>query len=248
VANFVLVPGFWLGSWAWHTVTKALRARGHEVFPLTLTGVADKKHLSSPDINLDTHTFDVFNFIEYEGLSNVVLVGHSYAGLVITAVADRLAPKLSKLVYVDTAPLPNGVSLIDFYPPDLRKIYRQRVAMDGAGWRLPFPPWEELDRIGTAKDLDEEMRTVIKGRATDMPFGVAKQPVTLTSTAREKLPKTAIWCTIPSAQVKQLVASGNSMFRELSGPEWTFIDLPTGHWPMFSRPKELVDLLDAQAD
>jgi pimeloyl-ACP methyl ester carboxylesterase len=247
VANIVLVPGFWLGSWAWRAVAVELRRLGHEVFPLTLTGVADKKHLSSPDVNLDTHTSDVVNFIEYEGLSDVVLVGHSYAGLVITAVADRLSPKLAKLIYVDTAPLPNGVSLIEFYPSDLRKIYRQRVAMEGGGWRLPFPPWEELDKIGTAKDLDDEMRSLIQGRATDMPFGVAKQPVALTGRAREQLPKTAIWCTSTSRQVKQLVDSGNAMFHLLAGPEWRFIDLPTGHWPMFSKPKELAEILDAQA-
>ena len=247
MANIVLVPGFWLGSWAWHAVARALRRQGHEVFPMTLTGVADKKHLGSPDVNLDTHMWDVVNFIEYEGLADVVLVGHSYAGLVITAVADRLAPKLSRLVYVDTAPLPHGVSLVEFYPPDLRKIYRQRVAMDGDGWRLPFPPWEELDKIGMAKDLDEELRSVLQGRATDMPFGVAKQPVTLVGQARDRLPKTAIWCTSSSRQVTQLVESGNPMFRELVGDEWTFIDLPTGHWPMFSKPKELAELLHAQA-
>jgi hypothetical protein len=91
------------------------------------------------------------------------------------------------------------------------------------------------------------MRSVIEVRATDMPFGVAKQPVALASTAREKLPKTAIWCTTNSKQVKQLVDGGNAMFRELAGPQWTFIDLPTGHWPMFSKPKELAALLHAQA-
>jgi pimeloyl-ACP methyl ester carboxylesterase len=247
VATFVLVPGFWLGGWAWRAVATTLRNSGHEVYALTLAGLAEKKHLINPEINLDTHTLDVFNFIEYEGLTNVILVGHSYAGLVITAVADRVAPKLSKLVYVDTAPLPNGVALIDFYPPDMRKQYRQRVAMEGGGTRLPFPPWDELDKSGAAKDLDEEMRAVIKARATDMPFGAARQAVQLTKSARAKLPKTAIWCTTPSQQVKQLVDSGNAMFQELAGPEWTFIDLPTGHWPMFSKPRELTALLQQAA-
>lgn len=247
MATFVLVPGFWLGGWAWHAVTRQLRAQGHEVYPMTLTGLAEKKHLINPEINLDTHTLDVFNLIEYEGLSDVVLVGHSYASLVITAVADRLAAKLSKLVYVDTAPLPNGVSLIEFYPPDLRKTYRQRVAIDGGGTRLPFPPWDELEKSGAAADLDEEMRAVIAARATDMPFGAARQPVSLAKTARATLPKTAIWCTFKSAQVRQFIGSGNAMFHELAGPEWTFIDLPTGHWPMFSKPRELAALLEQAA-
>lgn len=243
MATFVLVPGFWLGSWAWHAVTQTLRAQGHEVYPLTLTGLADKKHLLRQEIDLDTHTADVFNLIEYEGLSDVVLVGHSYAGLVITAVADRMPSKLRQLVYVDTAPLPSGTALIDYYPADLRKVYKQRVAIDGAGWRLPFPPWEELDRYGTAVDLDEEMRSAIQVRATDMPFGAARQPVLLKNPARTQLPKTAIWCTARASQVRQIVDGGNPMFSELAGSEWTFVDLPTGHWPMFSRPRELADLL-----
>jgi pimeloyl-ACP methyl ester carboxylesterase len=248
LATFVLVPGFWLGSWAWRAVTELLRAQQHVVYPLTLTGLADKKHLIAPEVDLETHTLDVFNLIEYEGLSDVILVGHSYSGLVITAVADRLAPKLKKLVYVDTAPLPNGVSLIEFYPADLRKVYRQRVAMEGGGTRLPFPPWEELDKTGAAKDLDAELRTMIRARATDMPFAAAKQPVQLAPAGpRNKVPKTAVWCTLRSQQVQQLIDSGNAMFQEIAGPQWQFFDLPTGHWPMFSKPRELADLLLAQA-
>ena len=243
MATFVLVPGFWLGGWAWRAVASALQAKDHEVYAVTLTGLGEKKHLSSAQVDLDTHINDVFNLIEYEGLSDVILVGHSYAGLVITAVADRLAQKLAKLVYVDTAPLPNGVCLIDFYPPDMRKLYRQRVAIDGAGWRLPLPPWEELDKSGASKDLDADMRAVIDARATDMPFGPARQPVSLASTGRAKLAKTAIWCTTSTQQVEQMVESGNPMFKELAGPEWTFTELRTGHWPMFSKPRELADIL-----
>jgi pimeloyl-ACP methyl ester carboxylesterase len=247
VATFVLVPGFWLGGWAWHAVAKTLQSHGHEAIAVTLTGLAEKKHLLGPQIDLDTHILDVFNLIEYEGLSDVILVGHSYAGLVITAVAERQARKIARLVYVDTAPLPDGMSLIDFYPPDLRKTYRQRVAVEGGGFRLPFPPWEELDKIGSAKDLNDEMRAVIRARATDMPFGPARQPVQLTGTARAKIPKTAVWCTSTSQQVRQFIQSGNIMFKELAGPEWTFIELPTGHWPMFSKPRELAEVLRRQA-
>lgn len=249
MATYVLVPGLWLGSWAWYAVTQTLRAKGHEVYPMTLTGHADKKHLIGAEIDLDTHIFDIFNLIEYEGLSDVILVGHSYAGLVISGVADRQTSKLAKLVYIDTAPLPNGVALIDFYPPDLRKTYRQRVAMEGGGSRLPFPPWEELDKMGTARELDAEMRAVVQARATDAPFGAVRQPVQNTNKAnRSKVPKTAIWCTYPSSQVRQAVANGNAMFQELTGSEWKFVDLPTGHWPMFSKPRELSEILLGEAN
>jgi hypothetical protein len=92
------------------------------------------------------------------------------------------------------------------------------------------------------------MRTMISARVTDMPFGAARQPTHLTSNnARMKLPKTAIWCLSTSQQVKQLIAGGNAMFQELSGDAWTFIDLPTGHWPMFSKPRELAEILLRQA-
>ncbi len=245
MATFVLVPGFWLGGWAWHDVAAMLRANGHQVFPATLTGLGERKHLSSPQVNLDTHTLDVVNLIAYEDVNEVVLVGHSYAGIVITAVADRIPQRLARLVYVDTAPLPNGVALVDFYPPELRKVYKHRVAAQGDGWRLALPPWEELEQSGTAKDLDERMRNLMQSRATDMPFGAARQPSMLNNPERAKIPKTAIWCTTSSQQVRQFIDGGNPMFRELTGPEWTFADLPTGHWPMFSKPHELAGLLQS---
>ena len=90
MTNFVLVPGFWLGGWAWDRVTARLRAAGHTVFPVTLTGLGERVHLAGPQIDLDTHITDVINLITYEALHDVVLVGHSYAGMVVTGVADRM--------------------------------------------------------------------------------------------------------------------------------------------------------------
>ena len=106
--TYVLVPGFWLGGWAWRPVTDALRARGHEVYPVTLTGLGERAHLATPDVDLDTHITDVANLLRYEDLRDVVLVGHSYGGLVVTGVADQLPDRVRQLVYVDTGPLPDG--------------------------------------------------------------------------------------------------------------------------------------------
>src|SRR5687768_7177394 len=99
MANFVLVPGFWLGGWAWKKVEKILRAAGHEVFSVSLTGLGDRVHLGSAETDLDTHIADVVNIIKYNALENVYLVGHSYAGVVITAVADKIPEKIAKLIY-----------------------------------------------------------------------------------------------------------------------------------------------------
>src|SRR5215210_1675622 len=103
MATFVLVPGFWLGSWAWHPIDRRLRDQGHDVYPVTLTGLGERVHLASPQVDLDTHITDVVNLIEFEDLHDVVLLGHSYAGVVVTGAADRISERISQLVYLDTA-------------------------------------------------------------------------------------------------------------------------------------------------
>ncbi len=125
MANFVLVPGWWLGGWAWKDVTDILRKKGHAVYPVTLTGLGERVHLSNEQTNLDTHVADVVNLIKFEELDNVYLVGHSYGGIVITAVADKIPERLAKLIYVDSAPLPDGVAQLNFIrlnnSPNLKK-------------------------------------------------------------------------------------------------------------------------------
>src|SRR3984957_20745503 len=111
MATFVLVHGAWHGSWCWKRVRQALQAAGHNVFTPTLTGVADRSHLLSPDVNLDTHIDDVVNLIRWEELSDVVLCGHSYGGMVITGVADALSDRIRSLVYLDAFVPKDGEAL-----------------------------------------------------------------------------------------------------------------------------------------
>ena len=113
MATYVLVPGAWLGGWAWHDVATRLRAEGHEVYPVTLTGLGERVHLARPETDLETHITDVVNTIIANDLDEVILAGHSYAGIVITGVADRVPERLAKLVYVDSAPLANGMAMLD---------------------------------------------------------------------------------------------------------------------------------------
>lgn len=247
MATFVLVPGMWLGGWAWRDVAETLRAAGHRVYPVTLTGLGERVHLAGPQVDLDTHIADVVNVLRYEDLREVVLAGHSYAGTVIAAVADRSPERIARLVYVDTWPLPDGVAHIEANSPEDRQAQERRVATQGEGWRLPMPPWEELDRGNDLRGLGEAERRMMRERAVDQPFGTMTQPVRLTNPAREALPKTAIWCSMSAEEVRAMVAAYPALCSELAKPGWQVVELPTGHWPMVSRPRELAELLGGLA-
>src|SRR4051812_25815531 len=118
MTNIVLVPGSWLGAWAWRDVTTQLRARGHAVHELTLTGFGDRAHLAGPETSFDTHVTDVVSHLEVEELDDVVLVGHSYAGAVVTAAAARHPQRIGRLVYLAGVVPGSGAPLIDQMPPE----------------------------------------------------------------------------------------------------------------------------------
>lgn len=244
MANFVLVPGFWLGGWAWRGVEKILREKGHKVYSVTLTGLGERIHLASADVNLETHVADVLNTIKYNELDEVYLVGHSYAAMVITQVADQIPEKIAKLIYVDSAPLPDGAKLIDFYSPEQLEKFEKIITENGTDWSLPLPNWDEIDEGDNLKDLSETDKKLIEKLATAQPFNAARQQTILKNSAQRELPKLAITSTFPIAQIKELIDSGASLFQELADPNFEFVELPTGHYPMFSRTAELARLLD----
>jgi pimeloyl-ACP methyl ester carboxylesterase len=245
MAAYVLVGGAWLGGWCWQPVAGRLREAGHEVYVVTLTGLGERSHLSSPEVNLDTHITDVVNLIEFEDLRDVVLLGHSYAGIVVTGVADQVPERLAQLVYLDGGPAPDGVSFLDTQPPEVREHTERQVAESGDGWLLPVPSWEELENINGAslEGLGDEERRLMRSRATPHPFGTYTQPLRLEIPADDSLAKALIATSFPLAQVREMIASGHPWFRELGGPEWRLLELPTGHWPMFSRPDDLAEVL-----
>jgi pimeloyl-ACP methyl ester carboxylesterase len=247
MAAFVLVPGMWLGGWAWHAVAEPLRAAGHTVYPVTLTGLGERVHLGGPQVNVDTHVTDVVNLLRYEALTNVVLVGHSYAGSVIYGVADQVPERIARLVFVDTWPLPDGVAQADLNSPEGREAQAQKVATEGEGWRLPLPSWEELDQGNELRGLGEAERRLMRERAVGQPYGTLTQPAHLQNPAREAVPKTAIWCSLTVVEVQELVAAYPAVTSTLTAPGWQFVELPTGHWPMFSQPRELAELLASLA-
>jgi pimeloyl-ACP methyl ester carboxylesterase len=246
MTTYVLVGGAWLGGWAWQPVARQLRSRGHDVHPVTFTGLGDRSHLATPGVDLETYLTDVVNLIEFEDLHDVVLIGHSYAGIVVTGVADRIPERIALLAYLDAGPIPDGVAFLDLQPPEARELLERLVDQAGDGWRLPLPAWEELEGVlgANLEGLGPTERARMQGRAAAQPFRTWTQPLSLRNPARDRLPKLLITCSIPLAQVREMIAAGHSWFAELAGPEWSFLELPTGHWPMFSVPGPLASLLD----
>jgi pimeloyl-ACP methyl ester carboxylesterase len=240
MTTYVLVPGFWLGGWAWRPVTESLRERGHTVYPVSLTGMGERAGEARPDTTLETHIDDVVNLLISEDLRHVVLVGHSYAGLVITAVADRLPERIVQLVYVDTGPLPDGASQNGFSPPEEQAANAELVAGSGDGWRLPPPPWATL--AAEVPDVDDAAIDALTTNSAPQPWATATTPVRLTG-GWEGLPRFGILCSFTIDQVQELAAAA-PMFQHMAGDNWRYAELPTWHWPMFSRPAELAALLD----
>ena len=243
MAAYVLVGGGWLGGWCWQRVTPLLREEGHDAYPVTLTGLGERVHLASAQVDLQTHITDVVNVIEFEDLHDVVLLGHSYAGIVVTGVADRVPDRISKLVYLDTGPLPNGTALIETFPTEARRHIERQVEELGDGWRFPMPPQEELATFGSLQGLDDAQLELLRSRAVDQPFGTFTQPLQLKNPARKALAKVGIVCSFSLEEVEAIIASGNALFREMASPNWRFIELPTGHYPMFSRADDLAAVL-----
>jgi pimeloyl-ACP methyl ester carboxylesterase len=243
MAAYVLAGGGWLGGWCWQRVARRIREESHDAFPVTLTDLGERVHLASPEVDLETHITDVVNLIEFEDLREVVLVGHSYAGLVITGVADRVPERIAQLVYLDTGAFPDGTVIIDSFPPETRRYVERQVEESGDGWRFPMPPPEELTNFGSLEGLDETHLQLLRSRAVDQPFGTFTQPLRLENTAREALPKVGILCSFSLEEVQAMIASSDPVFRELASPKWQFVELPTGHYPMFSRPDDLAAVL-----
>jgi len=238
-ATYVLVPGFWLGAWVWRAVADSLRERGHVVHAVDLPGMGERAHLASPRTDLTTHIDAVVDLLEQQNLHDVVLVGHSYGGLVTTGAADRVPERVARLVYVDAGPLPNGMAQADFEGPEARAANEELVRTHGRGWQLPPPPWAAL--AAGVPGVDETAIAALVEGSQPQPWLTATQPVALTG-AWERLPRTGVLCSFSLAQVQQLAPQA-PVFAQMVDGDWTYVELPTWHWPMISRPAELAEVL-----
>jgi pimeloyl-ACP methyl ester carboxylesterase len=237
MSTFVLVGGAWIGAWAWQAVAERLRHDNdhHRVYPLSLTGLAERVHLARPEIDLETHIIDVLNLLEFEDLTDVVLVGHSYAGAVVTGVADRAPGRLSALVYCDAGPLADGQSLLDFQPPEAQAATRRAVTEQGDGWRLPFPGFDALGAGASLTGLGDAARQRMRQKAVAHPFATYTQPLRLTRSGPAPYKEVVIAC-----------EDGKRFLPLVSGmlPRSRVLELDTGHWPMLSQPAQLARLLE----
>jgi len=165
-ATFVLIHGAWHGGWCWKKVTPLLRSAGHDVYTPTLTGLGERNHLANPDTGLTTHIRDVVAAIEYEDLNDIILAGHSYAGMVISGVAMKSSNRIAKIIYLDAFLPADGKSLIDYVPKSVSR-YEEIVKGKGDGWRLPFADALTMEALGVTDVNDVAWMST---RMTDQPF------------------------------------------------------------------------------
>jgi pimeloyl-ACP methyl ester carboxylesterase len=244
----VLVPGACLGGWAWRDVAARLRALGHDVYPVTLTGLGERVHLAGPEVDLDTHIADVVGVLDYEDLHDAVLVGHSYSGIVVTGAADRRPERLDAVVYLDCSPLPSGMSLADVQTPEQRELQRAAVERDGDGWRWPVPDRDTLAQglFGSTAGLSDQDFAAIEQRGTAQPYGTFTTPLRLDHERPPGVRRAAVFCTaggIDVATIRALLAQGDPRAALFADPDWDLRELPTGHWAMFSAPDWVAETL-----
>ncbi|MBG0832381.1 alpha/beta hydrolase [Planomonospora sp. ID67723] len=231
MAEFILVAGAWLGSWAWDEVVPDLRAAGHGAHPLTLSGLAEKRGVPA---GLRTHVQDIVGEVERLDLHDVILVGHSYSGIPVGQAAERIGDRLARVVFVDSNIPADGESFVSAWP-DGRAMVEASIAENGGFWA----PLTAADYEG--QGLTGEQIARIVGGSTPHPGATLTEPAVLERPLGE-LPATYVKCLLdgdrPSDDVAEL----------LTGERWRLVEMDTGHWPMFSRPRELARiLLDAAA-
>jgi pimeloyl-ACP methyl ester carboxylesterase len=188
MTTFDLIHGAFHGGWCWKKVTPLLRAKGHEVFAPTLTGLGERAHLLSTEIDLSLHIHDVVNVLEYEDLQGVVLVGHSYAGMVISGVASQVPARLAQLVYLDAAVPRDGESRLDLVDDDLRTSVEARVRTHGDGWKIPVTE----SNLDNWRITDPGDRAWVWPRLAPHPFETYREIVRLSEAAIEGIPRTFI--------------------------------------------------------
>jgi pimeloyl-ACP methyl ester carboxylesterase len=230
--DYVLVHGAFHGGWCWRRVADRLAVAGHRVFAPSLTGLGDRRHLLTPSVNLDTHIDDIVELISTEELTDIVLVGHSYGGIVITGVADRIPQRIRQLVYLDAVLVEAGGSWGSALPPDVVDAREKSAAESSAGLSLPVP---KAANFGV-HDADDQ--AWVDRRMTPHPFSTLLRKMHWRNPVGNGLPKIYVDCTDPPHP--PLVAM-KDQYRGKQG--WPFVAIHTRHDCMVSAPDETTELL-----
>ena len=215
---FLLVPGAWLGGWCWRDVAARLHSAGHTAIPATLTGLGERAHLITPHIGLDTHVADIVGLMHYRDLTAVTLVGHSYGGTVITAVAEQVPGRIRRLVYLDASVPQDGESNDDVIGAEMAAQLRWDAQSGGEGWRVPPAAY-------VLRGLDDSMRVWVERRLTPHPLRSFSQPVRLRSQAAAALPRAFIQTSTQSDLYARLTGRARDA-------GWYCRELTGGHYAM----------------
>jgi pimeloyl-ACP methyl ester carboxylesterase len=227
--TFLVCHGAWGAGWAWKKMHPLMQAAGHRLVTPTYTGLGERVHLANPSIDLETHIRDVLNVIQYEDLRDIVLIGHSYGGMVATGVADRVRDRIAQLIYLDAFVPKDGQSLLDLNEPARQRM--QDAARAGDGWRvppLPTPP------DTTAVDLEW-----LSTRRVDMPIKCFEQKLKLEH-GELSLPRSYIYAT----RISPADTFGQFSRRLRSEPGWNYHEIDASHSPAVTAPEVLMALLE----
>lgn len=230
MATFVVAHGAWSAGWAWKKMRPLLRARGHELVTPTCTGLGERVHLARPEVDLDTHIADVLGVLECEDLKDVVLIGHSYGGMVATGVADRAAARIAKLVYLDAFAPRDGESLMGLQVEANRVRMCEAIRAQGEGWKIPPNPMPA--------DTSPEDVAWATPRRYMQPARTFEQALKLTG-AVDKLPRSYVYCLKPGP---------GDVFRQFyeraKREGWPAYELDASHNPHITIPETLAGLLE----
>jgi pimeloyl-ACP methyl ester carboxylesterase len=236
--TFVLLHGSWHGGWCWGKVRQRLQGRGFDTLAPTFTGMSERTRYGSLDTGLVAHIDEVATMLDALDLTDVVLVGHSYAGIVLSGVAERAAARIKRLVYLDAFALRDGESAFSFFPPDVRDLFIA-LAQGGNGWGVPPPPTAADDFLGPVGGTGSgraEDRAFLQARLTLLPISTHSQALSIPSGAAQALPRTYISCTrFPNLD------ENKARVRQETG--WTYREIDTYHDCMLTAPDALTTLL-----
>ncbi|MEI7636496.1 MAG: alpha/beta fold hydrolase [Syntrophus sp. (in: bacteria)] len=222
--TYVLVHGATAGGWIWTPVPAMMRQAGYTVYTPTLTGLGERAHLLGPDIDLSTHIDDIVGVLIYEDLRDVILVGHSYGGAVITGAAEKIPERIRQLVYLDALIPEDGQAVINLYPDDIAELLSQYVKIEGDGWRYPPP-----EPKGDSRFADHPARTMF-------------EPLTIANPRALSIPRAYIYCTDKGKAGPQHQGIIQTAAR-VRAAGWPFYEIKTGHHPMQTAPEELTRIL-----